>query len=149
MLELKNAVRLAGLKLKTEVVDRGNGLYRLDVPLVYPDGTNRNQFVWARTSENATKDGRSVFYFQSRAGILTPQTDLRALLREALYGIYTMICIMDETDPDGNPIETVYVQASPIVDYCQHEDIVYDCILECAIVADYLEKKYFGGSDTH
>ncbi len=144
MLDLQNSVRLVGVRLKTKVEDRGNGLYRIDVPLVYKDGTERYQFVWARVSKNITRDEKDTFYFQSRAGKLNPNIDLKTLLKEAYYGFYTMICIVDEKDDNGNPIETVYVQASPIVDYSHDEDLIYECIMECAIVADYLEKKYWG-----
>jgi hypothetical protein len=146
MIDLQNLLRLVGIKLKTKVDDRGNGLYRIDVPLVYKDGTERNQFVWVRISKEITQSGKDTLFFQSRAGILQPDMNPKDFLREAYYGFYTMICIVDEQDEDGNDVEMVYVQASPIIDYSTNfEELIYECVTECAIVADFLEKKYWGG----
>lgn len=144
MFDLQNAMRLVGVKLNTKVDDRGNGLYRIDVPLTYNDGTNRYQFVWARVSKNITRDGKDTLYFQSRVGVLNPNICLKTLLKEAYYGIYTMICIVDELNQENENEEMVYVQASPILDYSCNDDLIYDCVMECATVADYLEKKYWG-----
>ncbi len=144
MLDIQNSMRLVGVRLNTQVDDRGNGLYRIDVPLEYKDGTKRYQFVWARISKAITRDGKDTFYFQSRVGALNSSIDLKTLLKEAYYGIYTMICIVDEKDENGNLEEMVYVQASPIVDFSHDKELIYECVMECAIVADYLEKKYWG-----
>ena len=45
---------------------------------------------------------------------------------------------------EGNPCETVVIQASPILEYLQKEEFI-DILWEVAEIADILEEKHFGG----
>lgn len=124
------------------------GAYRLDVPLVYNDGLQRNQFVFVRVSPNFAR-GKDVYYITSRAGTFTPSVNLHQIMREAGLGVYSMITIIDDKDENGNPCETILVQASPIVEYTNQYDLLKFVVTEVASVADFLEQKYLGGADKH
>ncbi|OFZ02244.1 MAG: hypothetical protein A3K10_06390 [Bacteroidetes bacterium RIFCSPLOWO2_12_FULL_31_6] len=147
--QLKSWMEQLAKELNTKFEDRGNGLFKIDVPLKYPDGTWRYQMVWGRIQKAYTKDKRDVFYFQSRSGEIGRGVDIFALLREGTLGIYSMLSVITESRTDGTPCEMVYVQASPVVDWTTSYDIVKFIITEVASVGDFLEKKYFGGTDTH
>lgn len=132
----------------TKLDDRGNGLFKVDVPLKYPDGTWRYQNVWGRVQAGYAK-GKDVFYFQSRCGAIGRGTDLFALLREGSLGIYTMLSVIKEKNTDGSDCDMVYIQASPVVEWTNNYDLVKFIVTEVASVADFFEKQYFGGTDTH
>lgn len=125
-----------------------DGVFRLDVPLVYKDGTSRNQFVFARISPQFAR-GQDVYYITSRAGRVTPSINLYQMIKEAGLGVYSMITIIDDKDENGNPCETFLVQASPICAHTSSFELIRYIIEEVASVADYLEGKYFGGGDNN
>lgn len=80
----------------------------------------------------------------SRVGTYTPSVNLYNLMKEAAYGIYSMVAITTDKDKEGNPCETVIVQAAPNVSYT-NLDLLNDVIFEVAANADLMEEKYFGG----
>ena len=147
--QLKTWMEQIAKEYNTKFEDRGNALYKIDVPLKYPDGTWRYQMVWGRIQKAYTKDKRDVFYFQSRCGEIGRGVDLFALLREGSLGIYSMLSVIKENRTDGSPCDMVYVQASPVVDWTNNYDAVKFIINEVASAGDFLEKQYFGGADTH
>lgn len=145
---LKTWMEQIAKEYNTKFEDRGNGLFKVDVPLKYPDGIWRYQMVWGRIQKGYAK-GKDVFYFQSRCGEIVRGVDLFALLREGSLGIYTMLSVINETKADGSTCDMVYIQASPIVEWTNNYDYIKFVITEVASVADFLEKKYFGGADNH
>ncbi|BDS13671.1 hypothetical protein [Aureispira anguillae] len=122
------------------------GKFSIDIAMKLKDGSFRYQFVWIWISPNRGK-GKDCVYFTSRAGAYTPNVNLYQLIRESGYGIYTTVTIVSDKDKEGNPCETVVVQASPVHEHLSKEQFLY-ILWEVAEVADILEEKHFGG-DSH
>lgn len=120
-----------------------NGKFSLDVSMKLKDGSARYQFVWVWIAEGRAK-GENCVYLTSRAGTYTPNANLYQLLKESGYGVYSTITIVPDKDKDGNPCETIVVQASPMEKYLTKEEFLY-ILLEVAEVADIIEEKHFGG----
>jgi hypothetical protein len=147
--QLKSWMEQIAKEYNTKMDDRGNGLFKVDIPLKYPDGTWRYQMVWGRIQKGYAKGGKDVYYFQSRCGEIGRGVDLFALLREGSVGIYSALTVINEPGKDGAMCDMVYVQASPVVDWTSNFEHVKFIITEVASNADFLEKRYFGGTDTH
>lgn len=146
MSELKSYMEQVARDWNTKFDDLGNGAYRIDVPLKLTDGSFRYQFVFGRESKVPGKE-LDVFYFTSRIGIVNPAVNFYTMLREASFGIYSMITITDDQDAQGNKREALLVQASPLKMYTQNYELIRFIIAEVAEIADLLEQKYFGGDN--
>lgn len=144
--ELKSKMEQVAREWNTKFDDLGNGVYRIDVPLRLNDGSMRYQFVFGREAQGFAK-GKDVFYFNSRAGVVNPGTNLYNMLKEAGLGVYSMVTIINDHDQNNNPREVLLVQASPIKEYTQDYELIKFIIAEVAEVADFLEQKYFGGDN--
>ena len=64
------------------------------------------------------------------------------MFKDVAAGTYCMVTISKDTDLEGNPCETIIVQASPNLESTNY-DLFHDILLEVAVVADFLEEKYF------
>ncbi len=144
--KLKGWMEQVAKDYNSKFADVGNGIFRVDVPLQYKDGTWRYQYVWGRVTPGYAK-GMDTYYFNSRAGELTRGVDTYQMLQEAGMGVYSMITVIKDKRPDGSECETLLVQASPVVNFTNDYNQVKYIISEVAEVADFLEKKYFGGND--
>ena len=69
------------------------------------------------------------------------------MLRDGGAGNYSTVTIVPDKDKEGNPCETIIVQASPVLEYLTKEEFLF-VLWEVADVADILEEKHFGG-DVH
>lgn len=146
MINLKEVLTEYSEKKKFKLSELGEGKYSIDIAMKLKDGSYRYQFVWVWITEGRGK-GKDCVYFTSRAGIYTPKSNLYKLIKESGYGIYTTVTIVADKDTDGNPCETVVVQASPVLEYLSKEEFLF-ILWEVAEVADILEEKHFG-SDIH
>ncbi|MEM7105443.1 MAG: hypothetical protein AAF502_20065 [Bacteroidota bacterium] len=117
--------------------------FSLDVALKLKDGSFRYQYVYVWEAPIG-RDKKVCYYMNSRVGTYTPSVNLYNLMKEAAYGIYSMVAITTDKDKEGNPCETVIVQAAPNVSYT-NLDLLNDVIFEVAANADLMEEKYFGG----
>jgi hypothetical protein len=117
--------------------------YRMDVALKLKDGSFRYQFVYIWISKGFAK-GKDVIYMNSRCGTYTPMLNLYNVMKEASWGVYSMVTITTDKSKDGVPCETVIVQASPIAEYTSPE-LLNEIIFEVASNADIIEEKFFGG----
>jgi len=82
----------------------------------------------------------------SRAGMYNNNLNLYQLLKDSGSGYYSTITIVPDKNAEGNPCETVVVQASPYLDSLSVE-LLGDIIFEVANEADWLEEKHFGGDN--
>ncbi|TAF63135.1 MAG: hypothetical protein EAZ55_14520 [Cytophagales bacterium] len=145
-LDLKKMMQEASQRFGTKFEELPSGAYLIDVPLKLKDGSIRYQYVYGSVGLDPTQN-KEFFYLNSRCGIINEQTDFAGILRDARYGIYTTIAIVNDRQRDGTPCETLIVQASPLVEYTAQEQLLY-IITEIAEKADIIEEKYFGG-DMH
>lgn len=130
-------------KYNYKIKDIGDNKYSMDIALKLKDGTFRYQFVYVWIS-NIGRDSKPCIYMNSRVGRFTPNLNLYNILKEAGYGIYSSVTIVNDKDKEGNPCETVIVQAAPNVEHT-NDDLLNDIIFEVAANADLLEEKFFGG----
>lgn len=119
------------------------GVYLLDIPFVFKDGSKRYQYVYVRIMPQRYK-GQDCILVNSRCGIYNPGINTYQLLKECGYGVYTTITIYPDKTADGKDCETVVVQASPMVNATSYEELKI-IIWEVAEAADIIEEKYFGG----
>lgn len=143
MIDLKQVLTDYATAKNYKLKELDNGKYSIDISMKLKDGSSRYQFVWAWIAEGRAK-GEDCVYLTSRAGTYTPNANLYQLLKESGYGIYSTITIVPDKDKDGNPCETVVVQASPMLKYLTEEEFLY-ILWEVAEVADIIEEKHFGG----
>ncbi|MGH1335768.1 MAG: hypothetical protein ACRBFS_06535 [Aureispira sp.] len=128
---------------KYKLKELDNGKFSIDIAMKLKDGTSRYQFVWIWLAEGRAK-GKDCIYLTSRAGNYTPNVNVYQLLKESGYGVYSTVTIVPDKDKEGNPCETVVIQASPILEYLQKEEFI-EILWEVAEIADILEEKHFGG----
>lgn len=143
MINLKEVLTEYTEERKFKLKELDDGKFSVDIAMKLKDGTYRYQFVWVWISEGRGK-GKDCIYFTSRAGTYTPNINNYQLLKESGYGIYSTITIVPDKDKEGNPCETVVVQASPIHEHLSREQFLY-ILWEVAEVADIIEEKHFGG----
>lgn len=142
MVDLKKLIQDTADKFITKFKELGENSFVIDIPLKLKDGSFRYQYVYASFSKGFAK-GKDCFYVYSRCGTYSSDLNLYSLLKEAKFGVYSMVTILSDKDGDGNSVESVIVQASPIVEYTTYDELFY-VICEVAEVADLLEEKYFG-----
>lgn len=142
MVDLKKLVQDTAEKFNTKFKELGEHSFVIDIPLKLKDGSFRYQYVYSSFSKGFAK-GKDCFYVYSRCGTYSNDLNLYSLLKEAKFGVYSMVTILSDKDSEGNPVESVIVQASPIVEYTTYDELFY-VICEVAEVADLLEEKYFG-----
>ena len=107
------------------------------------DNSNRFQVVWCWIEAGRGK-GKDCLYMTSRAGIYNPELNLYQLLKESGFGTYSTITVVSDKDKEGNPCETIVVQASPVLEFLSKEEFLF-ILWEVAEIADILEVKHFGG----
>lgn len=124
-----------------------NGSVMLDYPLKYSDGNIRLQQVTVqRVANMASAQGKNVIFFLSICGIYTPALDLKEVLKDSNRTTHTAFSLRPSTGKDGAPIEMLCVTASPVEDLL-NPGTFSDILFEVASLADYVESKYFAGSD--
>lgn len=143
MIDLKEVLTEYASEKKYKLRELDGGKFSIDVAMRLKDGNFRYQFVWIWIAPKRGK-GKDCIYFTSRVGTYTPNVNLYQLIREAGFGVYSTITITSDKDKEGNPCETIVVQASPVQEYLTKEELIY-ILWEVAEVADILEEKYFGG----
>lgn len=142
MIDLKEVLTAYSEERKYKLKEIEDGKFSIDIAMKLKDGSFRYQFVWVWVSEGRGK-GKDCVYFTSRAGTYTPDVNVYQLIKESGYGVYTTITIVPDKDKEGNPCETVIVQASPVYEFISKEEFLY-ILWEVAEVADILEEKHFG-----
>lgn len=143
MIDLKEVLTEYVTAKQYKLRELDGGKFSVDIAMKLQDGSFRYQFVWVWISPGRGK-GKDCVYFTSRAGTYTPTANLYQLMKESGYGVYTTLTIVPDKDKDGNPCETVVVQASPVYDFLTKEEFLY-ILWEVAEVADIVEEKHFGG----
>ena len=143
MIDLKETLTEYAAEKKYKIKELDGGKLGIDIAMKLKDGSFRYQFVWVWMVEGRGK-GKDCIYFTSRAGIYTPKINLYQLVKESGYGVYSTITIVPDKDKEGNPCETVVVQASPVQEFLSKEEFLY-ILWEVAEVADILEERHFGG----
>jgi len=103
---------------------------------------NRIQTVWCWIIADRIPDEKCV-YFTSPIGTYNPTIDLYQLLRDAGRAFYSTVTLVPNKDTQGKPIESITVQASPLLKHLT-KDAFLHILSEVAGVADILEEKYFG-----
>ncbi len=119
------------------------GVLMIDYPIVTDKGENRRQYVYA---QQEVRNGKEVYLFTSRCGRYTPQTDLYKLMKANLHSIYAGLTITSDRLRTGQEIEIVAAFASTIAASADFDELRY-LIHEVAVLADDVERKYFGGED--
>ncbi len=143
MINLKEVITEYAESKKYKLRELDGGKFSIDIAMKLKDGSFRYQFVWVWISEGRAK-GKDCVYFTSRAGTYTPNVNLYQLMKESGYGVYTTVTIVPDKDKEGNPNETIVVQASPVLEHLSKDEFLY-ILWEVAEVADILEEKHFGG----
>ena len=142
MIDLKEVLTAYSEERKYKLKEIDVGKFSIDIAMKLKDGSFRYQFVWIWVSEGRGK-GKDCVYFTSRAGTFSPNVNVYQLIKESGYGVYTTITIVPDKDKDGNPCETVVVQASPVHEFLSKDEFLY-ILWEVAEVADIIEEKHFG-----
>lgn len=143
MIDLKQVLTEYAESKKYKIKELDGGKLGIDIAMKLKDGSFRYQFVWVWLVPGRGK-GKDCVYFTSRAGTYTPNVNLYQLVKESGYGVYSTITIVPDKDKEGNPCETVVVQASPVQEFLSKEEFLY-ILWEVAEVADILEERHFGG----
>jgi hypothetical protein len=126
-------------KFKVEALD--SGIYIIDYPLSYQEGT-RFQRVFVRDrNDDPTK--KQSYFINSYICDITPAIDLAQVLREANFGRLTTPCIKKISDEKGGEKESLYTQTTIPCNYINDDYKEFMAIVfECAANADYLEKLF-------
>jgi hypothetical protein len=143
MIDLKEVLTEYSESRKYKLRELDGGKFSIDIAMKLKDGSFRYQFVWVWISKERGK-GKDCIYLTSRAGTYNPGVNLFQLIKESGYGVYTTITIVSDKDKEGNPCETVVIQASPVQEFLSKEEFLY-ILWEVAEVADIIEEKHFGG----
>jgi len=143
MLDLKTTLLEYAASSPHKFKELDNGKFCIDFAFKLKDGSKRYQMVWCWLSKGRAK-GKDCVYFTSRAGTYNPSVNMYKLLKEAGYGTYSTITVVSDKDKDGNPCETVVVQASPVLEFLSKDEFLY-ILWEVGEVADIVEEKHFGG----
>lgn len=143
MLDLKSTLQQISQKWNYKLDEISPNVFRMDVALKLKDGSFRYQFVylWLDKGQDGRKDR---FYMNSRCGKYHMGINHYNVMKEAGWCSYSSVTITNDKDKDGNPCETIIVQAAP---YAEHTtvEMLNDVIFEVANNADIIEEKYFGG----
>lgn len=143
--DLGEALQAIATKFNYKLDKLNDTQWRMDVAMKLKDGSFRYQFVYIWISKGFAR-GKDVIYMNSRCGMYTPQLNLYNMMKEAAWGVYSIVTITTDKTKDGQPCETVIVQASPIAEYTTPE-LLNEIIYEVACNADIIEEKYFGGDN--
>jgi len=129
---------------KFEKLDDGI-TWAIDVPFKLNSDGFRYQWVYLSYGVGVAK-GNDIYDVRSKVGDYSSGVDLHGLLQEAKYGFYSAICIR-ELNRDGNQVEVVFVQASPLAEHVNTYEQFKFIIEEVGSTADILEDKFYGGID--
>lgn len=124
-----------------QLLDRGNGEFVFQFNARLKDGTKRTQIVWIWIIQGRAF-GKDCLFFSSRVGTFTPTVDLYSITKDTGKAIYSNLTIVHDTDSDGNPCESLVVQASPILEYLNADELTL-ILREVGQLADYIEGNYF------
>ncbi|MEM7102238.1 MAG: toll/interleukin-1 receptor domain-containing protein [Bacteroidota bacterium] len=140
--ELKNRLQQLANENGFEFTEYQRNQFHIRVTFDMPDKTQRYQSVYTWIADIG-KDNKPCIYMNTRVGIYSPQVNLYEFAKEAAYGIYSAITIVDDKDTNGNPCETIILQAAPNLESTNY-DLFKQIVLEVAATGDFLEEKYFG-----
>ena len=114
--------------------------YTWDYGLVYPDGSNRFQYVYL---SEFTENEKDYLYIRSFVAVFDDRFNTEELLREADFGRMCFISLKPYTKTDGTNVEGIYVTCCLPVGVAQSDKEVFkDVIHEVANRADALERKF-------
>lgn len=145
MFDLKTAVSNIAEKWKYKMDEVSPGVFRLDVAIKMKDGNWRYQFVYAWIIAGR-HFGKDVVYMNSRCGEYNPNLNHYKLLKEGGYGTYAQVTVTTDKRANGEPCETIIVQAVQPVELT-NEAILNEVIYDVAYNADIIEETYFGGDN--
>ena len=143
MFELKSVLMEVSQKWNYKMEEISAGVFRMDVAIKMKDGSYRYQFVYVWMVKHPNNQ-RDMIYMNSRCGEYTPNLNLYSMMKEAIWGLNSIVTITTDKKADGSPCETVIVQASPYKDWTS-KDMLDEIIYEVAANADIMEEKFFGG----
>jgi hypothetical protein len=125
---------------KVEALD--GGIYMMDYPLTYQDGT-RFQRVYLRDWHDE-RNKKDTFFINSFISDYTRNFDLERILREAEFGRMSMVCLKKIPDGQGGEKEALYTQTAVPCSYVgdSYEEFMA-VVFEVAANADYIEKIFF------
>lgn len=147
MLDLRSALLNISRRWNYKLDEIEPDVWRMDVAIPLKDGKFRYQFVYLWIAKARWFGQKDAIYINSRCGTFTPALNQYNLLKEGGYGFYTTVTLTSDKDKEGNPCETVIVQASPVMEWTTPE-LLNEIIYEVAYNADIIEERYFGG-DNH
>lgn len=145
MFDLKTAITNIAERWKYKMDEVSPGIFRLDVAIKMKDGSWRYQFVYAWIIQGR-HFGKDVVYMNSRCGEYNPNLNHYKLLKEGGYGTYAQVTVTTDKRANGEPCETVIVQAVQPVELTS-EAILNEVIYDVAYNADIIEESYFGGDN--
>ena len=145
MIDLKKVLTDYANSKKYKLKEMDNGIFSLDISMKLSDGSMRNQYVWIWVIPGRAK-GQDCIYLNSRVGTFNPTINLYRLMKDSGAGVYSSVTIVNDKDKQGNPCESIVVNASPIQNMVTKEEFLY-ILWEVAERADILEERYFGGDD--
>jgi hypothetical protein len=142
-MELKQTLTDIALKWGYKMEELSPGVFGLDISIKRKNSdTIRYQYVTARFEE--IEGAEKKVYISSRSGICHNGLNYYELLKESLFCNYCTVCILATKDKEGNPNESVIVQAAPLAKHT-NSDMLDTILFEVANNADYIEEKFFGG----
>lgn len=143
--DLSASIHRIAEELNAPIKDFGNNIFGLYLTLQYQDNITRRQYVFVRPESGAAQ-GRDTYYINSRIAPLTPQIDLYKLVRQMSLYTYSNLTFNQDRDANGQPVEMIIIQSSPLVDHCTEEMLKY-IIWEVGNAADYMENLVQKGRD--
>lgn len=108
---------------------------------------DRLQMVWCWIAKGRKPEEKCV-YFSSRVGIYSPNINLFTLMKDAGRCFHSTITIVSDKNKEGQPCESIIVQASPNLKYVTKEFFL-EVLFEVAETADILEERHFDGVDIY
>ncbi|MBK9283679.1 MAG: hypothetical protein IPM51_05095 [Sphingobacteriaceae bacterium] len=145
MFDLKTAITNIANKWKYKLDEISPGVFRMDVAIKMKDGSWRYQMVYAWIIAGR-HFGKDVVYMNSRCGEYNPNLNHYKLLKEGGYGTYAQVTVTTDKRANGEPCETIIVQAVQPVELT-NETILNEVIYDVAYNADIIEETYFGGDN--
>jgi hypothetical protein len=142
-MELKETLTQIALKWGYKMEEISPGIFGLDISIKRKTSeTIRYQYVTVRFEE--LEGAEKKIYLSSRSGICHSALNFHDLLKESLFCNYCTVALLATKDKEGNPNESLIVQAAPYEKYTSPE-LLDNILFEVANNADYIEEKYFGG----
>lgn len=142
-MDLKQTLTDIALKWGYKMEELTPGVFGMDISIKRKTSeTIRYQYITVRFEE--FEGAEKKIYISSRSGICHDGLNYHDILKESLFCNYCTVSILATKDKEGNPDESLIVQAAPLEKHTS-PDMLDTILFEVANNADYIEEKYFGG----